>query len=102
MRLPNCPTLDLMKIKVFLLGPKITHQMSELVWHETCGMRVYFHPENVKPDNTAQNTHTVKRKKVLCFVIFFFLYIKGSKGSQLCKPQQSQINYVKNINIFGN
>lgn len=44
-RLPNCPTLDLMKIKVFLLGPKIIHQMSKLVWHETCGMCVYFYPE---------------------------------------------------------
>lgn len=41
-RLPNCPTLDLMKIKVFLLGPKITHQMSKLVWHEMCGMCIYF------------------------------------------------------------
>lgn len=30
-RLPNCPTLDLMKIKVFLLGPKTIHQMSKLV-----------------------------------------------------------------------
>lgn len=33
-RLPNCPTLDLMKIKVSLLGPKITHQTSKLVRSE--------------------------------------------------------------------
>lgn len=52
MRLPNCPTLDLMKIKVFLLGPKIINHMSKLVWHEPCVMCVYFYPE-MYPDNTV-------------------------------------------------
>lgn len=73
--------------------------MSELVWRETCGMRVYFHPENVKPDNTAQNTHTVKREKKKSFVLFIFFFI-ANKSRQLCKPQQSQINYFKNIKHF--
>lgn len=48
---------------------------------------------------TLHRTHTLSREKKFCVcVCFFFFYC--NKGRQLCKPQQSQINYFKYIKHF--